>query len=114
MANEKRLIYANDVYSLFDKSGRASLHVADIDVIPRVDAVEVAEYDAIVSKLENLLCHATGGQYSKAGYAWEDMERMVTDYIEECCEEAVAENVVHGRWVEHRPNVYECTACHTW
>ena len=23
-----------------------------------------------------------------------------------------AVEVVHGRWVEHRPNVYECTACH--
>ena len=39
--NEKRLIYANDIYSLFDKSGFARLHVADIDTIPRVDAVEV-------------------------------------------------------------------------
>ena len=25
-----------------------------------------------------------------------------------------AVEVVHGRWVEHRPNVYECTACNTW
>ena len=25
-----------------------------------------------------------------------------------------AVEVVHGRWIEHRPNVYECTACHTW
>lgn len=41
MANEKRLIDANDVYSLFDVKGMARLHVADIDVIPRVDAVEV-------------------------------------------------------------------------
>ena len=41
MANEKRLINVNDVYSLFDKSGFARLHVADIDTIPRVDAVEV-------------------------------------------------------------------------
>ena len=39
--NEKRLIYANDIYSLFDKSGFARLHAADIDTIPRVDAVEV-------------------------------------------------------------------------
>lgn len=38
---EKRLIDANDVYSLLDKSGFARLHVADIDTIPRVDAVEV-------------------------------------------------------------------------
>ena len=41
MANEKRLIDANDVYALFDKNGTARLHVADIDVITRVDAVEV-------------------------------------------------------------------------
>ena len=39
--NDKRLIDANDIYSLFDKSGFARLHVADIDTIPRVDAVEV-------------------------------------------------------------------------
>ncbi len=69
-----------------------------IDAAPAVDVVEVAEYYTILEKLENLLCHATGGKYSKAGYSWEDMERMVTDYIEECCEEAVAEEVVHGRW----------------
>lgn len=41
MANEKQLIDANDVYSLFGKYGFARLHVADIDAIPRVDAVEV-------------------------------------------------------------------------
>lgn len=39
--NEKQLIDANDVYSLFDVNGLASLHITDIDVIPRVDAVEV-------------------------------------------------------------------------
>ena len=41
MANEKRLIDANDVYLLFDKDGFATLHVTDVDTIPRVDAVEV-------------------------------------------------------------------------
>lgn len=39
--NEKRLIDVNDVYSLFDKDGFATLHVTDIDTIPMVDAVEV-------------------------------------------------------------------------
>ena len=39
--NEKRLIDANDIYSLFNQSGIARLHVSDIDTIPRVDAVEV-------------------------------------------------------------------------
>ena len=42
MINEKQLIDANDVYSLFDADGFAILHIADIDAIPRVDAVEVA------------------------------------------------------------------------
>ena len=41
MTNEKRVIDVNDVYSLFNQSGIARLHVSDIDTIPRVDAVEV-------------------------------------------------------------------------
>ena len=43
MATEKRLIDVNDVYKLFDKNGFARMHVADIDQIPRVDAVEVLD-----------------------------------------------------------------------
>ena len=50
-------------------------------------------YDAMVYKLECLLCHATGGRYSKSGYRLEDMERMVNDYIEDCVSEAIEENV---------------------
>lgn len=49
------------------------------------------KYDEVIFKLGGLLCHATGGRYSKANYGIECMERMVTDYIEECCEYAVAE-----------------------
>ena len=41
MVVKRQLVDANDVYSLFDKSGRATLYVGDIDVIPRVDTVEV-------------------------------------------------------------------------
>ena len=41
MANEKRLIRAIDVYSLFDMNGKKTLRVVDIDSIQRVDAVEV-------------------------------------------------------------------------
>jgi hypothetical protein len=36
-----RLLNENDVYALFAPNGTARLHVADIDVLPRVDAVEV-------------------------------------------------------------------------
>ena len=37
-----RLLDENNVYALFTPNGTARLHVADIDVLPRVDAVEVA------------------------------------------------------------------------
>ena len=36
-----RLLDENDVYALFAKNGTARLHVADIDALPRVNAVEV-------------------------------------------------------------------------
>ena len=36
-----RYIDENDVYKLFDARGVARLHVGDIDVLPRVDAMEV-------------------------------------------------------------------------
>lgn len=49
------------------------------------------KHEDIVYKLECLLCHATGGIYSKAGYRLQDMYQMVNDYIERCCEEAVRE-----------------------
>lgn len=45
------------------------------------------KYNDVVYKLECLLCHATGGKYSKAGYPLKDMELMVNDYIERCVEE---------------------------
>lgn len=37
-----RLLDEDDVYALFALNGTARLHVADIDVLPRVNAVEVA------------------------------------------------------------------------
>jgi hypothetical protein len=98
MATEK-LIYASAARKAILKEDPKLAYC--IDSIPGVDAVEVDEYEAIVNKLECLLCHATGGKYSKAGYSWEDMERMVTDYIEECCEEAVAEEVVRCKDCKH-------------
>ena len=79
--------------------------------IEEADAVEVADFNAIVEKLECLLCHATGGKYSKAGYSWKDMERMVTDYIEECCEEAVDEAVVHSWWEKSTEGYEICHQC---
>ena len=40
-ANMDRYIKRDDVYALFDKSGMANLHVADIDVIQDADVVPV-------------------------------------------------------------------------
>lgn len=45
----------------------------------------------VVYKLECLLCHATGGKYSKATYSLNDMYSMVSQYIDECCDEVAAE-----------------------
>lgn len=62
MENEKRLIDANDVYSLFEKNGTAKLHVGDIDVIQRVDAVEVVRCkDCIVPHNEWTGCPKLNG-----------------------------------------------------
>lgn len=36
-----RYIEEGTVYGLFDQSGRASLHVSDIDVLPRADVKPV-------------------------------------------------------------------------
>ena len=36
-----RLLNEDDIYALFALNGTARLHVADIDVLPRVDAKEV-------------------------------------------------------------------------
>ena len=43
MTNKKQLIDVNDVYSLFDKSGFARLHVAESHTIPRMDGERVRD-----------------------------------------------------------------------
>lgn len=57
------------------------------------------KYDHVVHKLECLLWHATGGMYSKAGYRLEDMYGMVSDYIEECCQEVEQEIKDAEKWI---------------
>lgn len=49
---------------------------------------EEENYYDVVYKLECLLCHATGGRYSKAGYSLKDMCQMVDEYIDRCIEES--------------------------
>ena len=56
MANEKLLINVNDVYSLFDKSGFARLHVADIDTIPRVNVEPVRHGQWIEYQIPPIIC----------------------------------------------------------
>lgn len=46
------------------------------------------KYDEVVYKLECLLCHATGGRYSKHTYTLDVMERMVNEHIERCIDDA--------------------------
>ena len=74
MINEKQLIDANDVYSLFDVNGLASLHITDIDAIPRVDVESVRNGRWIMGTSENGL--QTGhrkcsrcGEIVKYGYS---------------------------------------------
>ena len=50
----ERLIDVNDVYSLFDEKGLARLHVADIDTIPRVDAVEVVHAEWLDIRFDHM------------------------------------------------------------
>ena len=45
------------------------------------------KYNELEYKLECLLCHATGGRYSKAGYSLADMCRMVDEYIDRCIQD---------------------------
>ena len=59
----------------------------------QVPFVRRKHYDEMVYKLECLLCHATGGRYSKAGYRLEDMYVMVDDYINELVDEEIEANV---------------------
>ncbi len=51
------------------------------------------ELEETQEKLECLLCHATGSKLSKSTYPLGTMESAVTDYIEDCCNEAEAEAV---------------------
>ena len=61
MATEKQLIEANDVYALFDANGMARLHVGDIDVIPRVDAMEVTRCEYCIHSLnDGWICGGSG------------------------------------------------------
>ena len=57
----------------------------------RFPFVRRKKYDEVVYKLEALLCHATGGKLSKSTYTLQTMESVVTDYIQESCDEASIE-----------------------
>lgn len=109
-----RYIAENDVYNLFNARGVAQLHVADIDVLPRVDAVEVRR----LGKLGRLMMPYKGcprGRMGARGCSGEDFRAIELDPImdvdgnrwipvleEDLCDmKARVDNtvkVVHGRW----------------
>ena len=76
-ASEKRLIDVNDIYSLFNQSGIARLHVADIDTIPRVDAVEVVRCRECIH-YEMGVCLKIYDDGAASRYAWQ--ERKPDDF----------------------------------
>lgn len=55
------------------------------------------KYNELEYKLECLLCHATGGRYSKAGYSLANMCKMVNEHIDRCIEDSSVER----RWEEN-------------
>lgn len=59
----------------------------------RLPFVSRKKYDELEYKLECLLCHATGGRYSKAGYSLVDMCRMVNEHIDRCIEDSEVERL---------------------
>ena len=52
-----RYIAENDVYNLFNARGVAQLHVGDIDVLPRVDVVEVVHGRCVYVRDDELIDH---------------------------------------------------------
>lgn len=72
-------------------TGYQSTAIYAIRDVQTADVVPRAEVDELVHKLECLLCHATGGKLSYHTYPLGTMERAVSDYIQECYDEAKAE-----------------------
>jgi hypothetical protein len=75
-----RLLDENDVYALFAPNGTARLHVADIDVLPRVDAVKVHR----LGKLGRLMMPYKGcprGRMGARGCSGEDFKVLELDPI---------------------------------
>lgn len=60
-----RLLNEDDVYALFAPNGTARLHVADIDVLPRVDAREMVRGQWIYDHWCEFKCSVCG-EFSKS------------------------------------------------
>lgn len=123
-----RLLDENDVYALFAPNGTARLHVADIDVLPRVDAVEVNR----PGKLGRLMMPYKGcprGHMGARGCSGEDFRaielnpivdvdgnRWVPVLEEDLCDMKARVDdtvkVVHGRWELYPSSMYRrCSVC---
>ena len=76
MANMDRYIKRNDVYALFDKSGMANLHVADIDVIQDADVIPVVRcrecklHTSSAFYPDKLFCQEHGRYVDPDGYCY--------------------------------------------
>lgn len=84
-----RLLDENEVYALFALNGTARLHVADIDALPRVDAVEVAHgrwlYDSGSGKYFCSACDEYALSFKKDTlYGGDLYEVCLTDYCPNC------------------------------
>jgi hypothetical protein len=115
-----RYIEENVVYGLFNRRGQALLHIGDIDVLPRVEAVEVSQ----LGELGRLMMPYKGCPRGRMGargvYGGEEnqteFEVMALDAIEDIEGDrwvpVLAEDlnnlkvrlnnaveVVHGRWI---------------
>lgn len=122
-----RYISENEIYALFNLCGQASLHVGDIDVLPRADVVEASR----LGKLGRLMTPYKGcprGRMGTRGVIQTEFEVMALDAIEDIEGDrwvpVLAEDlnnlkarlnntveVVHGRWIEPYRQWVECSNC---
>lgn len=84
-----RLLDEDEVYALFAPNGTARLHAADIDALPRVDAVEVTHgrwlYDSGSGKYFCSACDEYALSFKKDTlYGGDLYEVCLTDYCPNC------------------------------
>ena len=79
---------SNDFCSYGEKAAQQVVDANSAIPTPDPAASLKNDVEALIYKLERLLCHATGGLLSKHTYDIRTMESAVNDYVEKCCDEA--------------------------